>query len=264
MPAPVTQAALGFAPWLDPRLRRLPGVQPLDPADWLLVDDAFAGQMALRDDLIATAPEQVHAQHPKARAAAVELLETVLAVLADRPGFTRSGDSLCRPDGVTVPLNPAAPLLTLGRLVQADWCLLQPEGGAHVLTGAILCFPASWRLADKIGRPLPAIHAPVPEYDAPLAARVQRLFDGVRAGAPLWRANLLAYADPTLHQPLPEGTPRPPVPAPAPYLRSERQAIARLPRTGAVVFSIHTAVVPRAALTPAQRAAFDTITARGA
>jgi len=31
----------------------------------------------------------------------------------------------------------------------------------------------------------------------------------------------------------------------APYLRSERQSILRLPDTGAVVFSIHTYVVAR-------------------
>lgn len=261
MPGPVTQAKLGFAPWLDPRLRRLPGVQPLAPADWVLVDDAYAGQMAQRDGLIATVPEQVHALLPEARAAATELLEAVLAELSGRPGFVRAGGTLRRPDGVVVSLDPAAPLLTLGRLVQADWCLLQPRGGVHVLTGAVLCFPSGWRLSDKIGRALPAIHAPVPAYDAQIAARVQRLFDGVRPGAPLWRANLLAHADPTLHQPLPEGASRPPVPAPAPFLRSERQAIARLPVSGAAVFSIHTAVVARANLTAEQRSTFDALTA---
>jgi hypothetical protein len=78
---------------------------------------------------------------------------------------------------------------------------------------------------------------------------VQRLFDAVRPGAPLWRANVLAYADPALHHPHPKR------PGPAAYVRSERQAIARLPETGAVVFSIHTSLVARAALTPDQVAA---------
>ena len=35
---------------------------------------------------------------------------------------------LTRPDGVTVPLDPGQPLLTLGRLVQQDLCLMEENG----------------------------------------------------------------------------------------------------------------------------------------
>ena len=111
------------------------------------------------------------------------------------------GPEVRRPDGVTVAIDRADPLGTLGHLVQEDLCLMEKRNEAHVLTAAVLCFPASWRLAEKIGRPLEAIHAPVPEYDPKLARRVQRLFDGVQPGRPLWRVNALRYADPALHQP---------------------------------------------------------------
>jgi hypothetical protein len=40
-----------------------------------------------------------------------------------------------------------------------------------------------------------------------------------------------------------------------PYLRSERQCLLRLPKTRAIVFSIHTYVLPVTALSPEQRAA---------
>ena len=69
-----------------------------------------------------------------------------------------------------MPLNPAQPLLTLGRLVQEDLCLMEPQGDEYDLTGAILCFPASWTLAQKIGRPMTGIHHPVEIYDDDLAA----------------------------------------------------------------------------------------------
>jgi len=246
---PVLQSQLRHSPWADPRFRRLPGVQPLDPADWLLVDDAHAGQMAARDTLIARSPDKVHALAPAAAAAARELLADTLARLPALPGYRMSGGQVIRPDGVAVTPDGDAPLLSLGRLVQQDFCILQGQGAEHVLTGAILCFPASWRLAEKFGQPLGTIHAPVREYDSGLATRVQRLFDAVRPGAPLWRANVLAYADPALHHPQAKGD------GPAVYVRSERQAIARLPETGAVIFSIHTSIVPRAALTPEQAAA---------
>jgi dimethylamine monooxygenase subunit A len=111
-----------------------------------------------------------------------------------------------------------------------------------VLTGAILCFPASWTLAEKIGRPMSAIHGPVHEYDARIATSVQRMMRAIQPGAMLWRANALVYDDATLHQPRVEGARRPP-PVEGLYLRSERQSFVRLPVTGAVVFAIHTYVV---------------------
>ncbi|GHE00257.1 hypothetical protein GCM10008024_11040 [Allgaiera indica] len=247
--------SLPFAPWTDPRSRRLPGIQPLPTDDWLRVDEAFAGQMAERDRLIADRPEAVHALTPTARAAAGELLDQVLAELAKFPGYHLGSEAVTRPDGVAVVLDRSAPLRTLGRLCQEDFCLLQRDeegGGEHVLTGAILCFPASWTLAEKIGRPLTAIHTPVVPYDADLARRVQRLFDAIRPGQGLWRQNALLYADAALHHPRSEAAPRERPVSEAPYLRSERQCLLRLPRTGAVVFSIHTYLLRTSDLTPEQ------------
>ena len=219
--------------------RRLPGVSPLDMADWLIADDAFSGQMAQRDALITTQPETVLALDPGAQAAAEELLKLVLALT-----YPNSGAEVTRPDGVTIAIDRTDPLHTLGRLVQEDFCLLQKQGDEHVLTGAVLCFPASWSLDEKFLRPLVRIHAPVSSYDGDMARRVQRLFDGVREGRPLWRCNAIWYDDAELHQPRREGTRRrSPSPERATYLRSERQCILRLPKSGAVVFSIHTYVV---------------------
>ena len=54
------------------------------------------------------------------------------------------------------------------------------------------------------------------------------------------------YADPDLHQPRSASDRRPEPGRDLPgYLRSERQAVLRLPKTRAVVFSIHTFVVAR-------------------
>ena len=251
----VLQSCLDFAPWAEPRHRRLPGIQPLDPGDWLRVDDAFAGQMALRDRLIARTPGAVHALEPGAEPAAAELLALVLEHLGRDGRYQLGPRSVRRPDGVEVALDARRPLLTLGRLVQADLCLMEARGPEHVLTGAILCFPAGWSLDEKLGRPLTRIHGPVVDYDPGLAARVQRLFDGIQPGRPLWRANVLAYGDPALFAPRREAAPRPKPGGRADYIRSERQCLLRLPGTQAVVFSIHTAVVRRGALTPAQAAA---------
>jgi len=244
---PILQDRLPFYPWMDPRTARLPGVVPLEGAAWLRIDEAFAAQMAERDRLLATRFDAVHALRPEGRAAAQELLDVVLAHLSGVAGYRVGASSVLRPDGIEVPVDAAQPLSTLGRLVQEDLCLLERSGDEHVLTGACLCFPASWTLDEKIGRPLTGIHVPVASYTDDIARRVQRMFDAVRVEAPLWRMNALIYRDPTLHQPRREGDLRTDRRGGA-FVRSERQCFVRLPQSRAVVFSIHTWVVPTTAL----------------
>lgn len=222
--------------------QKLPGIQPLNKLDWVTVDAVYAAQMSERARLLAHRRKDVLACKPEAETPARELLEEVLVLLKGRRDFDVRPNKVIRPDGVEVALNPTAPLETLGQLVTEDLCLLQNRNGVHVLTAAILCFPASWTLAEKIGKPLVAVHDPVPEYDAELAGRVQRLFDGVKTGQPIWRANLLRYDDPALFHPRLEDDPRGPASPGAAFERSERQVLWRLPKSDAVIFTIHTTI----------------------
>ncbi len=254
MPDLILQSRLPHLAWMDPRTARLPGVLPLEQDDWVQVDDAYAGQMAERDRLIAVSPDAVHALLPEARAAADELYAIVLDKIAKLPGFHRDRDLVTRPDGVKVVLDPDQPLLTLGRLVQQDLCLMEGGTDGHRLTGAILCFPASWTLAQKIGRPLMGIHDGVVPYTEDIGRRVQRMFEAIRVDRPLWRMNFLTYDDPVLHQPRLEGQRRK-QPVGHFFVRSERQCFVRLPVTRAVVFSIHTYVVRAETLTADELAA---------
>ncbi|MCL6285062.1 DUF3445 domain-containing protein [Ruegeria sp. 2012CJ41-6] len=226
--------------------RPLPGIAPVRMKDWLLRDEAFAAQMAQRAALLGARRNDVLALHESARPAAEELLDLVLSL-----AYPGAGPQVTRPDGVRVTIDRADPLATLGQLVQEDLCILLKQGDEHVLTGAVLCFPASWMLAEKYLRPLVAIHEPVAPYDGSIAKRVQRLFDGVQPERPLWRFNALWYVDPALHQPRSMHDRRDaPAAKTADYLRSERQCILRLPQTRAVIFSIHTYVLARADIAP--------------
>ncbi len=252
--APILQDRLPHLAWIDPRTARLPGTLPVDGQDWLRVDEAYAPQMALRDRLIAQQPDIVHALLPEGQPAAAELYARILDWLAHAPGFTLTADTVRRPDGIEVPLDPDQPLLTLGRLIQEDLCLMERTGDEYRLTGGILCFPASWTLGQKLGRPLTGIHDTVPIYDEDIAKRVARLFDAIRSEQPLWRMNYLTYDDFVLHQPRREGEKRP-RPTDHVYIRSERQCLLRLPVTKAVVFTIHTYVVDAKAVTPDELAA---------
>lgn len=210
---------------------------PCDADDWLRVDEAYAAQMQYRTRLLAQRTDAVLFEHDDAQGANREILSEALSILPHL-GFAVTDTQVICPDQRVVPIDADAPLRTLGHLVQEDICILQKKGSEHVMTGAVLCFPANWRLAEKINRPLTGIHAPVDEYDANIARRVQRLFDGVKVGRPLWRFNKLPYSDADLHQPYKRE-----LTDIVPFTRSERQCILRLPLSDAVVFTIHTFVV---------------------
>ncbi len=250
----ILQSCLPVLPWMVPALWRLPGLQPLQPDAWLEVDDAFAAQLAEKARLITERPKDVHGLTPMARPAADELFGHVLAHLSRKAGYRVAPGDVTRPDGVVVAVNRDAPLLTLAHLVQEDFCLLQKQGDEHVLTAGLLAFPGSWTLAEKIGRPLTAIHAPVRPYDDQMARRVQRLFDMIRPERPLFRMNALLYADPALYQPKSEHDHRPRM-GDRRFLRVEKQSLMRLPKTGVVVFGIHTWQVLAASLTATDHAA---------
>lgn len=223
--------------------RALPGVQPL-AEPWLRVDDAYAAQMAARRALIAARRAEVFWQDPASEAASAEVLAEAVKLLPGL-GFAVEGRRCRCPDGEIVDLAGDAPLVVLGRMVQEDICVLEKRGAEHVLVAANLCFPARWLLSEKAGRPLVHIHGAVDDYDANLARRVQRLFDGVQVGRPLWRSNALPFHDPELFQPRSVVAPSQHVDGKtdAPYCRAERQCVVRMPQSRAVVFSIHTYVV---------------------
>ena len=225
--------------------RPLPGIAPLDPADWLIVDEAYAAQMVERQRLLETDRDAVVVMDPAAAPAVAELFDKVLEFLRAQDDYRVADDHVIRPDDVRVAIDRDDPLGTLGLLVQEDFCVMEKRGDEHVLTAAVLCFPSYWMLREKFLRPLIGIHVPVDVYDDDVAKRVQRLFDGIRQERPLWRFNLLWYHTDKLHNPRSESEPSPRrVPEEADYLRSERQVLTRLPETRAVVFSIHTYMIP--------------------
>ena len=136
-----------------------------------------------------------------------------------------------------------------GRAVVDDLCLLDQVGPSAdavlvVVAGAV-AHPNRWRLADKLGAPLLGVHGPVPGYAGRLADQVERVLQSLRAERAVERRSWALLEDPTLHQPHPGGTTGA---AAVPtdfhperlWLRVERQALRRLPATGAVVFAIRT------------------------
>ena len=250
----ICQSHLAIAPWMDPLSARLPGLQPVAPGKWLQRDDAFTGQMAYRDRLIIDRPEEVVAVPPHVGQAERDLLIAVVAAVSESPGYRRMGDSIVRPDGVRINVNAGRPLVAAARLVQEDMLLLEAGPSGYVFTSGVVCFPASWSLQQKMGRDMVGIHMPVDRYDAGMAQRVERVLTALQPGKAVWRANVLCYNDPDLHQPRLESEKRPFDRTKPLWVRVERQSLLRLSPSNAIVFTIHTHIVPMSALTPEQAA----------
>jgi hypothetical protein len=210
-------------------------------------------EMAEKRRLLATAHGDVFAAlavSDAARAEALALIVTALTV--HHPDwFSRDGSVVRnRLTGEAWTTGDLDPLEVAGRLVQEDLCLIQNSDAGPVFTAAVLCFPSRWRLLDKIGKPLSAVHGPVPLYADRLARPVDRFIRHVKPGHIASRLNWSLLDDPALFQPggkwrvdarsdIDAGNVASRV-----FLRVERQTLRRLPDSGAVLFGIRVHVYP--------------------
>ena len=249
----ICQRHLPYKPWMESKTRRLPGIQPVKPGEWLLRDEVFAEQMAYRDSLIHSRRSEVFKASEDSLAAQEELLTLVLSELDS--DYDIQNDMVLRPDGVDVPLADDLPIITAARLVQEDLLLLDMTA-EPTLNAAVLCFPASWTLEEKFGTGLMGIHDYVDSYTPDMGKRVQRMFEAVRPEQPLWRANSLRYSSPELYQPRRVGEDKPKPSKQGGYMRVERQTLRKLSESGAIVFGIHSYIVPWGALSQVEQAMF--------
>ena len=222
-------------------------------AAWFEFDDRYVPEMGEKRHLLASAHHEVFAAMADSSAVCREALELIVAALtAHHPDwFSRDGDRLH--NHLTGEFHAASAgdrLELAARLVQEDLCLIQNDAAGPVLTAAALCFPSRWRLLDKIGLPLAAVHGPVPFYADRLAGAVDRFMRHLKPGHIVSRLNWSLLDDPALFQPggkwrIGHSTEITANNAGSRvFLRVERQTLRRLPVTGAVLFGIRVHVYP--------------------
>lgn len=252
-----------YLPFGGGKFRLSMGLTSLHPHAWLEFDENFAADLARKRALLETRHDDAFLALPEAEPAGMELLR-LLAIHLPRyhPALFRAEGDVLLNAATGEAWDTAAPTLhpldVAGRLVMEDLCLIQSAGECHILVGASLCSPARWQLAEKLGKPLAAIHGPVPGYDDVLARPVEHFFAALKPDRLVCRFNWGIADDPVPFQPV-----APPVSAGVTaenagerlWLRVERQTLRRLPLTGAVVFAIRT-IITRLdqAITPGQTA----------
>jgi hypothetical protein len=223
-------AGLTAPPWVDeldlhvgPPAAAM-STRSLDDDRWLLVDDDWVPQRDEARRLLRSRRAEVLVG--RADDAVRELTDRIDAWLAAQHPTL---------------VDPAADDDALGAArarVAEDLCILTPGEDGWLLTAGAVCFPSYWRPTEKIGRPLDAVHDPVPGYPGALAGRVDGFLGRLRAGQGVWRRNWSIHAEPDLFAPDhgPAHDER--------WLRSEYQTLVRLESVDAVVFTIRTQQVP--------------------
>lgn len=184
-------------------------------------------------------PEVYAALQPEAQGALYETWK-----LACSWGFELTCDAQAT---APVPQAPGETLLTLGRVWEPDIVWMHPDSnGTYRLTGGVVCFPSSWALREKLGRPMAEVHAPVPGLNEALGRQIDTFLHRTSPGAVWRRENWSLSRDgelnhhPSRQRPRLDAT----ITVQEVWLRLEHQLLMKLPQSGSVLFGIRIEVVP--------------------
>ncbi len=210
------------------------GLRPVGLDEWLVRDGDLEAQLAEKQRLLAVAHEACVASIGGAAVeeACTEAAELIAAAIGE--------PRLPLGDGI-------AALEEVARLVAEDLVIMLPPAadtdGGYVLGAALVCFPTRWLLADKIGRSMRTVHGPVPGYESQIGRSTNRVFDALDSRV-VTRSNWSLLDAGELHQPrachvLVDDPARGAANvSERVWVRTERQTLRRLTRTGAVLFTI--------------------------
>lgn len=218
---------------------------------WLLDGVDRQSQMAVKADVLRDRPGEVLAVLPGAEAGVAAL--TGLVSQECHPSAEHQEVS-----GRSGLADSLAQLATAAMQAQEDLCLMQQQRGTWRLTAGCVCFPSHWRLTEKLGAGLGAIHEPVPGYAERLALATAKAFDRIASGTGMVeRFNWILTDSAELFTPFPP-EPQDLTASQVPdslWLRTERQTLRPLPLGQGLAFTIRTFLTALADLTATEREA---------
>ncbi|PLW82041.1 hypothetical protein CWI75_13240 [Kineobactrum sediminis] len=222
------------------------GLAPLSGARWIEPDVAsgeyhlhkLRQRERLGDNVYQALPDSMAAQRELAGLLAAHLLND------HSEHYRQYHDQLeCISGNFIVPLDTSANLWRSSLWIADDLVIMEPQDDNYVLTAASLCSPSHWRLEEKFGQTLTAIHQAIPGFSRELEPKVTRFFAHLRVGSPVTRFNWSLQPDTALCQRPGEQDPAV-TGEPGLCYRVERQSLRRLPVTGAIVFTIRVYLHP--------------------
>ncbi|MDB4599499.1 DUF3445 domain-containing protein [Alphaproteobacteria bacterium] len=243
------------APWQRLGFKLKLGLRARSEAEWLPSNDLFGNQSAraeqigLKTRLLARYHQDVFSAMLNTNAAGDEVLAMVRQHLTTYHNEHTQNNHTVPADAGLHPLDMAARLVPEDLLLLAPFAVAATDDANAVkwhLVAASLCFPAHWVLAEKMGKPLAAIHDPVPHYDERLAGPVDRFFNKMTVGPISARVNWSLQIGTDLFTP--HRAQKQAVAGDLDNnqlcLRLENQTLRKLLQTGFVLFTIRTHIEP--------------------
>jgi hypothetical protein len=244
-------------PWRPFRwpLHQTMSIFKLDINHWLDMDKWYRRYIDERQKVFKEHSRETFGYLPESDCACEELLEVVVNHITTRYPklFNRHGNMvrnlITKQDiNISKPFNEH-PLLLIGKLVKEDFYVVQQRpDGLHYLVAAAVPFPGgSFTIEDKIGKHLDVIHTEVPYYDQKLRPSMERWFSRLKVNEPVERATFNIVYDHGLFTSKLQDNPglrgRKHAVADVPFkkfnVRIERQALRRLPKSRAIIFTNH-------------------------
>ncbi|MCG8414588.1 MAG: DUF3445 domain-containing protein [Pseudomonadales bacterium] len=217
------------------------GLQNLSLDNWLHLDEDFVAFHQHKLELKALSDDSVSRETKGAEEVIEEFNNFLLKHLLEHHAkqFLLHNERLQHKPSQLEFDAPATTLWQSSLWVQDDICLLQPQGSTYVLSAASLCSPSNWRLEDKIGHTVEWIHKPVPNYQYALSERVDTLLARLKPEQPVMRFNWSVQNSNELnwHENSERNLDHSQGSCEF-YWRVERQALLKLPATGAIAFTI--------------------------
>ena len=261
-------------------------LENLDPSELLQMDNNYRDRIAYRRDIISKHGTHVVAVNDDyiIRPAVVEHYEFLMGTYLPLrfPKMFKlhetdyeMGKAFMLENLVTGAIFPASAsastpttrlLETLGRTVDEDFLFLSSDqddstepkdkdNEKYILQAYVVCCPAGFDPAEKLGKRLAAIHTPVPGYQSKIEGSMDRFFSRLEVGKYVKRVNwsvtthgeLYAAGKGTNHahegdivQEMTDDE----LDVDGTFMRCERQTLHRLPKSKGLVFAFRTYLYP--------------------
>ena len=256
-PFPFDEDSYTYRINIEPHSRGAPGSAYEFPID---IDEHYVGEMQDRALVLKEDPLRCQSL-PHMITAEWDLVELLMTSMGDAYPehftLTRDGDRwhwINHPLGVDQRFVfgdcsslPLPPMEYITRQCQGDFCLLDQRGGNLWMDAGIVTTQADWSLDFDLGMSFMEWHAPVPiAHENGVFDRALKFLLNLQQGKPVRRLNWTMTIHPRLDT-SPENYPKwgpdkatvtPANAGDLVHLRVELQALWRLPRSNAIVFSI--------------------------
>lgn len=266
-------------PFKDAEYKLTMGVKRVDPEHWLLIEPGYLKVLDEKKKIVTNThsayeydtSEKTVFQTPQSEPAIREFYDIVVKHMCDRYPmyFNIKGDqlhNLITDEYVPARSSDDIPardlMIYLTRVIEEDFIFMmkdpdhQEVEDEYYFKGGVFAFAAGFDPVDKFNQPMTSIHKPIPGYEEKLKASMNKFFNRLSPGQFITRNNFsLQTHDLYFVMDDNKGYHKTEIIKKKEdeldfetqvHYRSERQVLTRLPKSGAVVFTIRTYLIPLA------------------